>query len=104
MNDADLPSSSYHQLHLTKSQNFTQPPPTPKAKPLSIRHFYISLISPHLPPKILQNHFFFHLFQVLQPSQEKFKTMVVHNFGGQIRSIVGNVEVTICYIAPLINL
>ena len=103
MNDSDLPSTSYHQLHLTKSQNFTQPPPTPKSKLLSIHHFHISHISPHLPPNFAKS-FFVHLFQVLQPSQEKFKTTVMHNFGGQIRCIVGNVEVAIFYIAPLINL
>ena len=28
----------------------------------------------------------------LQPSQQKFKTMLIQKFGGQIRCIMGNVE------------
>ena len=37
--------------------------------------------------------FVFHFSWVLQPSQEKLKTMLMQNFGGQIRCIMGNVEV-----------
>ena len=37
--------------------------------------------------------FVFHFSWVLQPSQEKLKTMLMQNFGGQIRYIMGNVEV-----------
>ena len=37
--------------------------------------------------------FVFHFSLVLQPSQEKLKTMLTQNFGGQIRCIMGNVQV-----------
>ena len=37
--------------------------------------------------------FVFHFSWVLQPSQEKLKTMLMQNFGGQIRYIMGKVEV-----------
>ena len=37
--------------------------------------------------------FGFHFSWVLQPSQEKLKTMLMQNFGGQIGRIMGNVEV-----------
>ena len=38
--------------------------------------------------------FDFHFSWVLQPSQEKLKTMLMQNFGGQIRCILGDVHVT----------
>ena len=38
--------------------------------------------------------FVFHFSWVLQPSQEKLKTMLMQNFGGQIRCILGDVHVT----------
>ena len=44
------------------------------------------------PPKFCIT-FVFHFSWVLQPSQEKLKTMLMQNFGGQIRCIMGNVEV-----------
>ena len=37
--------------------------------------------------------FFFPFSWVLQPSQEKLRTMLMQNFGGQIRRIMGSVEV-----------
>ena len=37
--------------------------------------------------------FVFHFSWVLQPSQEKLKTMLKQNFGGQITCIMGNVDV-----------
>ena len=37
--------------------------------------------------------FVFHISWVLQLSQEKLKTMLMQNFEGQIRCIMGNVEV-----------
>ena len=37
--------------------------------------------------------FVFHFSWVLQPSQEKLKTMLMQNFGGQIRCIMGDVQV-----------
>ena len=40
--------------------------------------------APYLPPKILHN-LCFHFSWVLQSSQEKLKTVVMQNFGGQIR-------------------
>ena len=44
------------------------------------------------PPKFCIT-FVFHFSWVLQPSQEKLKTMFMQNFGGQITCIMGNVEV-----------
>ena len=48
-------------------------------------------ICPHHPKFCIT--FVFHFFWVSQPSQEKLKTMVFQNFGGQIRCIMENVEV-----------
>ena len=45
------------------------------------------------PPQFCIN-FVFHFFWVLKPSQEKLKTMLMQNFGGQIRYILGDVHVT----------
>ena len=53
-----------------------------------IRHLHISHNAPYLLPKICIT-FVFHFFWVLQPSQEKVKTMLMQNFGGQIRCIYG---------------
>ena len=44
------------------------------------------------PPRLCIT-FVFHFSLVLQPSQEKLKTMLMQNFGGQIRCIMGNVQV-----------
>ena len=43
------------------------------------------------PPKFCLT-FVFHFSWVLQPSQDKLKTMLMQNLGGQIRCILGNVE------------
>ena len=59
-----------------------------------IRHFHISQNAPHPPPppKFCIT-FLFHFPWVLQPSHEKLKTMLMQNFGGQIRYIMGDVQV-----------
>ena len=57
-----------------------------------LRHLHICHYSPYLPPKILHNLFFFHFSWVLQPYQEKLKTMLMQNFRGQIRCM-GDVQV-----------
>ena len=44
------------------------------------------------PPKFCVT-FVFHFSWVLQPSQAKLKTMPLKNFWGQIRCIMGNVQV-----------
>ena len=54
----------------------------------AIRHLHISHNAPYLPHKILHNLCFSFLL-----GQEKLKTMLVQNFGGQIRCIVGDVQV-----------
>ena len=59
---------------------------------LFIRHLHISHYAPYFPPKFCIT-FAFHFFWVLQPSQEKLKTMLMQNFGGQIRFIMGDVQV-----------
>ena len=56
----------------------------------AIRSLYISHNTPCLPPKFCIN-FVFYFFWVLKPSQEK--TMLMQNFGGQIRCILGDVHV-----------
>ena len=61
-------------------------------KKCNTRHFHISHNAPCLPSKILHNLCFSFLL-VLQPFQEKLKTMLMQNFGGQIRCIMGIVEV-----------
>ena len=57
---------------------------------------YATCISPimHLicPPKFCIT-FVFHFSWVLQPSLEKLKTTLMQNFGGQIRCIMGDVQV-----------
>ena len=68
------------------------------------RHFHISYNAPYFPPppppppKFCIT-FVFHFSWVLQPSQEKLKTMLMQNFGGQRRCIMGNVEVAYTVIA-----
>ena len=63
-----------------------------------MRHSHISHNAPYLPPpppprpNFLHNSCFSFLTWVLQPSQEKLKTMLMQNFGGQIGCITGNVE------------
>ena len=57
-----------------------------------IRHLHISHNAPHLPPKFCIT-FVFHFSWVLQPSHEKLKTMLIQNFGWQIRCIMGDVQV-----------
>ena len=60
------------------------------------KKIYATCTSPvkHLicPPKFCTT-FVFHFSWVLQPSQEKLKTMLMQNFGGQIRCIMGEVQV-----------
>ena len=62
-------------------------------KKCNIRHFQISHNSPYLPRKKICITFVFLSCLVLQPSQEKLKTVLMQNFGGQIRYVMGNVEV-----------
>ena len=59
-----------------------------------ILQFHISHNAPYPPPppQILNNLCFSPLL-VLQPTQENLKTMLMQNFGGQIRCIMGNVQV-----------
>ena len=57
-----------------------------------IRHLHISHNAPYLPPKFCKT-FVFHFPWVLQPSQEKLKTMLMRKFGGLIRCIMGDVQV-----------
>ena len=68
------------------------------------RHFHISYNAPYFPPppppqKKFCITFVFHFSWVLQPSQEKLKTMLMQNLGGQRRCIMGNVEVAYKVIA-----
>ena len=65
-----------------------------------ILHLHISHNAPYFPPppppQKLPNRvclFFLHFSWVSQPSQEKLKTMLMQNFGGQIRCIMGDVHV-----------
>ena len=63
-----------------------------KTTTLHIYHLHISHNASYLPPKILHN-ILFHFSWVLQLSEEKLKTTLVQNFGGQIRCIMGDVRV-----------
>ena len=61
-----------------------------------IRRVHISLNAPYLPPlqkkkKKICTTFVFHFS--FQLSQEKLKTMLMQNLGGQIRCIMGDVQV-----------
>ena len=58
----------------------------------SIFTYVTSHNAPYLPTKILHNLCFSFLLGITAV-QEKLKTMLVQNFGGQIRCIMGNVEV-----------
>ena len=63
-----------------------------------IRHFHISHNAPYFappppPPAKFCVISLFHFPWVLQPSQEKLKTILMENLGGQTRCIMGNVEV-----------
>ena len=62
------------------------------------RHLHISHNAPNLstpppPPPPFCITFVFHFSWILQLSQEKLKTMLMQNFGEQIRCIMGKVEV-----------
>ena len=57
-----------------------------------IRHLHISHYAAYLPPKFWIT-FVFHFSWVLQLSKEKLKTMLMQNFAGQIRCIMGDVQV-----------
>ena len=57
------------------------------------RPFHISHNAPYLLPPNSCITFVFHFSWVLQPSQEKLKTMLMQNVGGQIRCLMGNVAV-----------
>ena len=59
---------------------------------ISIRHLHISHNVSYLLPKSCIT-FVFHFSWVLQPCQEKLKTTLTQNFGGQISCIMGNAEV-----------
>ena len=61
-------------------------------KKFNTRHFHISHNAPYLPPKILHN-LCFSFSWVLQLSQEKLKTVLMQNFLGKIRCIIGIVKV-----------
>ena len=66
----------------------------------SIRHLHIShnaRYPPPPPPKFCVT-FVFHFSWVLQLSQEKLKTVLMQNFGGQIRCIMGDVQVSYLFI------
>ena len=65
-----------------------------QSKPIC--HLHISLNASYLPPKFCIT-FVFHFSWVLQPSQEKLKTLLIQNFGGQIRCIMGDVQVAYCF-------
>ena len=56
---------------------------------LHISNYIVHLICPH--PKSFIT-FVFHFSWVLQLSQEKLKTMLMQNFGGQIRCFMGDVQ------------
>ena len=75
----------------------TQADSIPARRKLQLRVFLLASFTfpiMHLiwPPKFCIT-FVFHFSWVWQPSQEKLKTRLVQNFGGQIRCIMGNVEV-----------
>ena len=58
----------------------------------SFFHLHISHNAPYLTSKFCIT-FVLHFSWVLQPSQEKLITMLMQNFGGQIRCIMGDVQV-----------
>ena len=58
-----------------------------------LRHLHVSHNAPFLPPPTkFCITFVFHFYWILQLPQEKLKTMLVQNFGGQIRRIMGDVQ------------
>ena len=59
---------------------------------MALRQFRIPHDAPYCPPKFCIT-FVFHFSWVLQPPQEKLKTTLMRNFGGQIRCITGNMGV-----------
>ena len=62
---------------------------------IRVRHFHISHNAPYLPPppplpRKFCITFVFYFSWLLQPYQEKLKTMLLQNFAGQIRCIMGS--------------
>ena len=66
------------------------PPQTLRISPTSLAH--LPLFTLFAPPKFCITVFFFFFSWVLQPYQEKLKTMLMQNFRGQIRCM-GDVQV-----------
>ena len=58
-----------------------------------MRHLHIYYNAPYLLSPKSNVTSVFHFSWVLQPSQEKLKTMLMQNFGWQIRCIMGDVYV-----------
>ena len=58
-----------------------------------IRHLHIYYNAPYLLSPKFSITSVFHFPRVLQPSQEKLKTMLMQNFGGQMRCFMGDVQV-----------
>ena len=58
-----------------------------------MRHLHIYYNAPYLLSPKSNVTSVFHFSWVLQPSQEKLKTVLTQNFGGQRRCIMGNVQV-----------
>ena len=66
------------KVHTKKRVNFG----CPVKGFFEISHLHISHSASYLPPKILHNLCFYFSW-VLQPSQEKLKTMLTQDFGGR---------------------
>ena len=58
-----------------------------------MRHLHIYYNAPYLLSPKSNVTSVFHFSWVLQPSQEKLKTMLMQNFGGQMRCIIGDMHV-----------
>ena len=83
---AQQPSNRCHAHYLSDHPPFLGSPGD------EIRHFHIPHNVPYLPPKFCMSIVFNFSWNSCN-TQEKWKTKVMQNFGGQIRCIMGIVDV-----------
>ena len=95
----------HHSFRFHQLEQPTPTPPPPHLPPLPVGRTrlicnYSTLVfypEPTDECSEIYITFVFHFSWVLQPSQETLKTMLTRNFEGQIRCILGNVEVAYIY-------
>ena len=95
LNTVYVPQSSQQSSNSVTSNSPTQQQSVLNSQSSNFTISTFPIIHLVCPPKICIT-FVFHFPWVLQSSQEKLKTMIMQNFGGQTRCIMGDVEMANC--------